>query len=174
MVQLFSNDYFNSAGTLTLESFTTPAGSFAAHGQAVFFSQDSSRLYVVAQADGASNLQNNFAVEVFNIGSPAACDATFGSPSASIPASGSLGSVGITAAAGCIYTAASNNDWIQLTSGAYGSGDGTLGWIVRQNLSKSSRTGSISLGGRTFTITQQGSGGSQTTGAFSFAVVDAG
>jgi len=37
VVQLFSNDYFNPAGALTLEPFAAPGVTFAAHAQAVFF-----------------------------------------------------------------------------------------------------------------------------------------
>lgn len=155
-VQLFTNDYLNPAGTLALLPFVTPTGSFAAHGKAVFFSNDSSRLYIVAMADSSSNLTNNYAVEVLNLANPVACAPSFNTATASVDFSGSLGSVGITAAPDCIYTATSNANWIQLTSGAYGSGNNTVSWIARPNASATSRTGTISIGAQTFTITQGG------------------
>jgi hypothetical protein len=153
VVQLLTNDYFNPDGVLTLSPFPTPAGSYPAYGKAVFFSADSSRLYVVVEADSTANVANNFAVEIVNLANPASCAASFAASAASVGASGSLGSVGISAAPDCIYQAVRNSNWIQLTAGAYGSGNGTLNWIVRPN-SGPARTGAISLGTQTFAISQ--------------------
>ncbi len=173
-VQLFSSDYLNPAGTLTLSPFVTPVGSFASHGKAVFFNKDGSRLYVVVQADATANTANNFAVQTINLASPPVCAPTFKSANASVPASGSLGSVAITAAPDCIYTAMSNADWIQLTNGSYGSGNGTLNWIARPNSSSQSRIGTISVGAETFAISQAGATANPAPLiGLSFNVVDA-
>jgi uncharacterized protein (TIGR03437 family) len=120
----------------------------------VFFSNDSSRLYVVAQADSTSNLANGWGVEVFDIGSTATCGVTLASSSLSIASSGGYASVAVTATPDCIYAATTNQPWISLASGAYGSGKGTHQWIVRPNAQLQSRGGTITINGQTFTIQQ--------------------
>ena len=173
-VQLLTNDYFNPAGTLALLPFTTPAGTFPAHGHHVFFSSDSSRLYVVVQADSSSNLANSFAVEVLDMANPPLCSTTFNTPSVSVGSSGTLGSVGISASPDCIYTAVSDANWIQLTSGSYGSGNNSLEWIARPNQTSVPRSGTISIGSHTFTIDQAGAPSvAPSLARLSFNVTDA-
>ena len=60
----------------------------------------------------------------------------------------------MTAGAGCAWTASSNNPWITVTSGSSGSGAGTVGYSVASN-SGSARTGTITIAGQTFTVSQQ-------------------
>jgi uncharacterized protein (TIGR03437 family) len=172
-VQLLRSDYLTPAGTLALLHFTTPSGSYPAHGKAVFFSKDSSRLYVVAQADSTSNLTNGFGVEVFNIGSPAACSVTLASSSLSIASSGGYASVAVTATPDCIYAATTNQPWISFGSGAFGSGNGTLQWIVRPNTQGQSRSATITMNGQTLTIQQSAAPATLPNPApLSFNVVD--
>ena len=66
------------------------------------------------------------------------------------------GSVGVTAPAGCPWNALTgpNSNWITITSGASGSGNGTLGFSVSQNTGQA-RTGTILIGGFTVTIQQE-------------------
>jgi uncharacterized protein (TIGR03437 family) len=172
-IQLFHSDYFTPAGTLALLPFTTPSGSYAAHGTAVSFSKDSSRLYVVAQADSTSNLANGWGVEVFNIASPAACSVILASPYLSIASSGGYASVAITATPDCIYTATTNQPWISFGSGAFGSGNGTLEWIARPNTQSQSRGATITINGQTLTIQQSAAPAALPNPApLSFNVVD--
>src|SRR4029079_4538802 len=57
--------------------------------------------------------------------------------------------------AGCLWTAVSNNpDWITITSGANGTGEGAVAYSVNSNATVSPRTGSISVADQTFTIYQ--------------------
>jgi uncharacterized protein (TIGR03437 family) len=155
-IQLFQSDYLTPAGTLALLPFVTPAGSYPAHGKAVFFSKDSSRLYVVAQADATSNLANGWAVEILNIGSPTPCSVTLASPSLSIASFGGYASVAIGATPDCIYRATTNQSWISFGSGIFGSGKGTLQWIVRPNTQPESRSATITSNGQSLTVQQSG------------------
>ncbi len=59
----------------------------------------------------------------------------------------------MTAGAGCNWTANSNANWITVTSGASGTGNGAVGFIVPPNLGDA-RTGTITVAGHTFTVTQ--------------------
>ena len=84
------------------------------------------------------------------------CSYSITSTSQSFSASGSSSSVGVNAGSGCPWTAVSNNSFITITSGGNGSGNGTVNYSVAQNTSTSQRSGTITIAGRTFTITQSG------------------
>jgi plastocyanin len=86
----------------------------------------------------------------------AACTCTLAPASAGAPAAASSGSVMVTAGSGCTWTAVSNSSFITVTSGATGSGNGTVGYNVAANPTTSSRSGSITIAGQTFTVTQAG------------------
>ncbi|MDA8241246.1 MAG: PKD domain-containing protein [Nitrospiraceae bacterium] len=70
---------------------------------------------------------------------------------------GGSGSVSITAGAGCAWTAISNNaSWLHVTSGASGTGGGTVGYSVDQYTGTGSRQGTMTIAGQTFTVNQTG------------------
>jgi uncharacterized repeat protein (TIGR01451 family) len=85
---------------------------------------------------------------------PGDCTYTLSAPDASFSASAGMGSVNVTAAAGCAWTAVSNIDWIIVTSGNSGSGNGTFNYGIGVNNTGSPRTGTITVEGQTFTIYQ--------------------
>ena len=87
------------------------------------------------------------------------CTYSINPTSASYAAAGGTGSVSVTAATGCAWTAVSNATFITITSGASGSGNGTVGYSVAANTGTSSRTGTMTIAGLTFTVTQAGTGG---------------
>ena len=89
----------------------------------------------------------------FNVNQDAGCTFTLSASSQAVDSAGGTGSVGVTSAAGCAWTAASQALWISLTSGATGSGNGTVGFRVAAN-SGPARSGTITIAGRPFTITQ--------------------
>jgi RHS repeat-associated protein len=60
-------------------------------------------------------------------------------------------------AAGCSWSAASNTSWIHITSGASGSGNGSVNYSVDPyDVMCEVRSGTITVAGRTVTITQSG------------------
>ncbi|MEO8101786.1 MAG: M64 family metallopeptidase [Betaproteobacteria bacterium] len=64
------------------------------------------------------------------------------------------GTVGVTATAGCYWSAVSNDNWIGVTAGASATGTGSVGYSVPANTGPGARTGTLSIAGQTFTITQ--------------------
>ena len=65
------------------------------------------------------------------------------------------GSGTVTVVAGCNWTAVSNASWITITSGASGSGNGTVGYSVAPyGGPPKSRTGTMTIAGLTFTVKQ--------------------
>jgi len=73
---------------------------------------------------------------------------------ASTSAAPASGTIGINAAtATCPWNATSNNSWITITSGADGFGAGSVNYAVAANAGPP-RTGTLTIGADTFTITQ--------------------
>lgn len=70
-----------------------------------------------------------------------------------VPTKGGYFSVNVTAPANCDYAVKSNVNWIQVSNSAPLSGSGTVSFRVTIN-QKISRTGTISIGGQIFTVTQ--------------------
>jgi Putative binding domain, N-terminal len=153
VVLLYDTDYLNPAGQFTLADFQAPGVSYKAHGKWVFFNAAASMLYVVAQADQSSGLLNDYALQTIALGQTSPCGANFAAPTADVIAEGSLGNVNIIASAACSYQAVSTVPWIQIVSGDYGSGSGTLTYIARAN-TDAARSGTITIGPQTFTIRQ--------------------
>ena len=92
----------------------------------------------------------------FTITAAPACTYTLSATSFSAAAAGGTGSVNVTAPAGCSWKAASNAAWLTITSGASGSGSGTVQFTVAANTATTSRTGTLTIAGQTFTVTQAG------------------
>ncbi len=90
------------------------------------------------------------------------CTFSINPTSASYAAGGGSGSVTVTAGAGCTWSAVSNATFITINSGSSGSGNGTVGYSVTGNTGTGSRNGTMTIAGRTFTVTQAGTGGGGT------------
>ena len=84
------------------------------------------------------------------------CTVTVNPTSQSVPAAGATAiSVTVTAPGGCPRPATSNAAWITIASGATGTGSGTVVLNVAANTG-GARTGSVTIGGQTFTVNQAG------------------
>ncbi len=116
-VHLYDSAYLDPAGEFQLPSFVANGQSYQAHGKQVFYNQASTALYVVMEADSTSGLLNGFAVQIYPITNFLPCSPTLGSFSASVEATGTIGTVAVTAAPGCSYDASSDSAWTQLVSG---------------------------------------------------------
>src|SRR6218665_1222482 len=64
------------------------------------------------------------------------------------------GELTVTAGSSCIWTAASNVEWITVTSEANAIGSGNVSYSYTENTSLSSRTGTITIAGEIYTVTQ--------------------
>jgi hypothetical protein len=74
----------------------------------------------------------------------------------SIPATGGSGVVNVATADGCAWTAAANANWLSVTSGATGSGPGTVSFAASTNVASAARVGTLTVAGETIAITQEG------------------
>jgi uncharacterized protein (TIGR03437 family) len=173
VVMLFESTYLKPVGQFALTSFALNGASFQAHGKWVFFNAASTELYVLMEADQTSGLLNDFALQRIPLSVPGACGAAFASATANLVATGSLGTVKITAAPDCIYQSTSLSSWVQIVSGGYGSGNGTLTYVARPNPDSAPRSAVISIGGQTFTINQDGASAAGAIALLGYNAVDA-
>ncbi|MDQ6699364.1 MAG: DUF4214 domain-containing protein, partial [Acidobacteriota bacterium] len=81
------------------------------------------------------------------------CSFSIGPSGQSVPAAGGSALVTVTAGSGCPWSAAPNAGWIAIVSGASGSGAGSVALSIAAN-GGADRTGTVSIAGQTFTVTQ--------------------
>ena len=149
---LAAGDSESQTMTITVPAYVPP-GTY-------FFGACADDLLEVAE----SNETNNCRVATTTLAvNPACTDNTISPTSQSFSASGGPGSVSVTAPNGCSWTAVSNDSWITFPSGNNGSGNGTVNYSVAANPSTASRNGTLTIAGKTFTVTQGGQVSSSLT-----------
>ena len=94
--------------------------------------------------------------QTFTVEQGSGCSFSISPTSDTVAASGGTGTVNVTAAAGCAWTAATNVPWIAITSGASGTGNGSVKYSVTASTG-GARSGTLTIAGQTFTV-NQGSG----------------
>ncbi len=114
----------------------------------------------VRVSDAAAATVSDTSDANFTITATSGCSYSLNPSSRSFSTSGGTGSVSVAAGSGCAWTAVSNVPWITITSGASGNGNGTVNFTVAAT--STSRNGTITIGGQTFTVTQSPSTGIST------------
>jgi hypothetical protein len=137
----------STAAWVTVTSGTTGSGSGA-----VAFTVTANPDPVVRTA-GIVIAGQTFTVNQAPAAPPAPCIYSIAPANAAIGALGGPGTVSVTAGEGCAWTATTTANWIAVTSGASGSGNGAVGFSVAPNLG-GVRTDTIIVAGQTFTVTQ--------------------
>jgi uncharacterized protein (TIGR03437 family) len=91
------------------------------------------------------------------VASAQTCVFTLSSKPQSFPLAGGAGVVNVTASASsCVRDAAATVSWITIDFGQHGTGDGSIGFTVAANSTVPTRTGAITVGSQSITITQAG------------------
>jgi hypothetical protein len=94
--------------------------------------------------------------QTFSVTQDSGCTFAILPTSAKLGLAGGTGSVTVTTSAGCGWTAVSlDPSWLTVTSGASGSGPGTVGYSVSANTGPA-RSSSIGIGGQSFAVSQDG------------------
>jgi len=101
-----------------------------------------------------------------NCNSGGSCTYSINPTSKSFTSSAGTGNINVTAGTGCAWTATKSANWITITSGNSGTGNGTCSYSVSANTG-SARNGTITIEGETFYITQDGPSGSAPVASFS-------
>jgi Viral BACON domain len=114
--------------------------------------------YAVAANTGASSRVGTMTIAgiTFTVTQAAnSCTHTLSATSASVPAAGTTsGAVSVSTGTSCSWTAVSNDSWITITSGANGTGIGSVAYSVALNPTDTQRVGTMTIAGTTFTVTQ--------------------
>lgn len=113
--------------------------------------------FAVAANNGGSRTGTlTVAGQTFTVTQAAACSYSLDPTSKAVNEGGGNEEVKVKTQGNCAWTATSNVPWIQITSGASDSGNGDVKYHVDRNLSEVSRTGTLTIAGLTFTVTQRG------------------
>jgi hypothetical protein len=111
--------------------------------------------YQVAATSGSRTGTMTIAGRTFTVNQGAACSYTLSAPGQTMPAGGGSGTVVLTTGAECPWSAASTVPWLTITSPASGAGTATIGFTAAAQ-SGIARTGTLTIGGQTFTVMQAG------------------
>ncbi len=113
-------------------------------------------LSIAANADGARSGTVAIAGQTFTVNQAAfvaPCTYSISPTSQNMPVLGGTGTVTVTTTSACAWTATSNAPWLTITSGASGTGNGTVGFNAAVNIA-GTRSGTLTIAGQTFTVTQ--------------------
>lgn len=153
-IQFYEDELLNLLGRVALPRYISGSINAPWHGRSVFYSPDATKLYVVLQADATANLVNDYAIYTLTLSSGTGCSPSLGVASTTVPASGGAVDATVTATAGCLWQASSNATWLNVGVGGVTSGSGTVTIQVAPNLQTAARTGTVTIAGLTYTVTQ--------------------
>jgi hypothetical protein len=98
---------------------------------------------------------NDSALTVSQAPAPAPCSYTLAPSSRSFSENGGTGTFAVQTTAACPWTAVANVSWITISNPA-GTGPATVIYIVERNQSRNSRSGTITVAGRTHLVSEAG------------------
>jgi hypothetical protein len=138
------NPYYLTVGgntngqTITFQVFENATGLIYDVGEAVTYSA------------------NNPSYEIFDLhaSSSPSCTYTIYPTSSQFSNTVNTGTVEVTTSDDCSWSAESNDPWITITKGSEGTGSGTVSYSISANTTGNIRTGTMTIGERTFTVTQ--------------------
>jgi hypothetical protein len=109
--------------------------------------------YTVLANSFAPNQTGNYTLRLVD---PSACTTTLASTGREVSGSGGQFGVGFTTQPGCSVTAVSNAGFITINSPGTvdANGAGTVSYTVQPNTGTTTRSGTITINGQTFTVTQ--------------------
>jgi hypothetical protein len=142
-----------AAGTRAMVSLclNTPAGGPTLTTQVSFADQPIRREVADVSANVVSATYSDASVTVLQDG----CSYSLSPMSQPFAANGGSGTINVTCGAGCGWAAASETPgFITITGGGSGTGNGAVQYAVAANTGANSRTGTITIAGQVFTITQ--------------------
>ena len=96
---------------------------------------------------------------------PTRCQATLGIPSTNFTSAGGTGSVAVSVARECTWSAASAAPWITVTAGQEGQGEGTVTFRIGENVDPSVRRGSLNVAQQAVQLAQEAAPCRYTVGA---------
>jgi len=113
------------------------------------------KLDIAANAGAARTGTATIAAQTFKVTQAAApCGYSLSPTTVDLAAAGGEGRTSVSAGVGCAWTATSNAPWLTVTGGSSGTGNGVVAFNAAENPG-AARSGTITIGGQTLTVTQQ-------------------
>ena len=112
------------------------------------------QLAIAANSGPARSGTATIAAKIVTVSQEGGCAFSISPSSVNMPQPGGTGTVTVTTADGCAWTATSSATWIGVTSGASGTGAGPVQFSVEANATGAARSGTITIGGQVFTVNQ--------------------
>jgi uncharacterized protein (TIGR03437 family) len=120
-----------------------------------FYSLPSTGNYIIEVTSFYDGDEGDFEL---NVSEAVTCSYSISPATKSFTKAGGRGVIEVKTQSLCGYQARSNADWIRISGGGTGDGDGSFFYDVKVNNTGKPRTGVITVGGREFTISQAGAG----------------
>ncbi|OPY81784.1 MAG: hypothetical protein A4E65_01055 [Syntrophorhabdus sp. PtaU1.Bin153] len=140
----------SSASWLTVASGNTGSGNGTVRYSVAANTSTSLRTATITIAG------RTFTVTQQGTSSATSCTYSVAAANVTVPASATTASVRVTTQTGCSWTATSGASWLRITSGSTGSGSGSVTISIAANTSRTSRSTTVTIAGRSFTVTQRG------------------
>ncbi|HVM60721.1 MAG TPA: choice-of-anchor tandem repeat GloVer-containing protein [Verrucomicrobiae bacterium] len=163
------------AFTLTTSGILTPVYEFCSLANCLDGSSPSGLdtlvggdFYGTTGGGGANNAGTIFKLAASGSSGGGGCTYQLSTTNDNFSASGGSSTVGVIASNGCAWSAMSNDGFITITGSTNGTGNGTVHYTVAANTSSNALSGSMTIAGLTFTVTEDGAGSS--TGSCTFTV----
>ncbi len=154
-VEFFSNPACDASGNgegqvyLGFTNVTTDAGGNATFSVSLSVSLTFGHVVTATATDPAGNTSEF---------SACSCTYTLTPSVTNFSPAGGGSTIAVAASSGCLRPATSSVPWITVTGGASGSGNGNVTYTVAANASPMPRSGSITIAGFSFNVTQQAVG----------------
>ena len=117
--------------------------------------QSGSTYYFAITAYDHSGSESEYSNEVSYTPGPG-CPYEISPAMQSFESSGGTGKVSVTTPTGCSWSVFSNASWLLLTSNSTQTGNSTVNFSVSSHTGSTSRSGTLTVAGKTFTVNQSG------------------
>ena len=152
---------------------------FAEYGQVVpntrpVFAADGVTAYVGANVAGSSGAGAYSYFYAIDTSPDLPCSYEVSPETQAVPVNGGSFAVQLVATSeSCPWTAQSNSSWLAITSATTGTGNATVTYTAAANTLPQSRTGSVTIAGRTVTVDQPAAGANAPQAAITYPAANA-
>ncbi len=156
LVSMTGNNWTCSANSCTRSDALTGGFTYDAITVTVNVSASASSPQVNMASVSGGGSASAAASDSTIIGSGSSCTYTLmpPPPMSPVPSGAGSGSVSVATNTGCAWTASSDSPWLTITAGSSGSGNGTVDYSVAANTATTARTGTLTIAGIAFPVTQ--------------------
>ena len=151
-------DWSNGTTSIVTSTWSenSPHASINSNGKLTTSSVTSNQTVTVSASYTSGGVTKTASKSVTIVSGPKSCPESISPVSKFFGPGDGTDQINVLALDDCNWTASSSDpSWLIITSGNNGTGDGTVNYSVSANTG-SSRTGTITIAGKTFTVTQDG------------------